>query len=243
MLSTLTSMDLLEFRKRDFTRLLNERPVAHQVTEEVVTHFLKLVNAFWRHDGNLMRSHAELTSGRCSDGFVNVPKLLVHTPVCTLFARELVALLGIYDSGPVDWVVGSDHAGAVIAHQVAVELGAKFDFTVKADDGVQKRQIWRGHVIRPDERVLQVEELITTTATLQAVRRGVIESMGDSVRFNPCILTIVNRSGLTSYEGRPIVALAKYSINTWLQEECPLCEGGSPRVRPKDDWRLLNGKV
>jgi orotidine-5'-phosphate decarboxylase len=225
----------------EWTRSLNPEKVAPgAVTQGVVTHFLKQANAFWMHDGDPKRPHVRLTSGKHSDGFVNVLKLLVHTPVCMMFARELVGRLR--QSFPLDpeWVVGSDHAGVSISMPVAILTNAKYDFTVKADKDGRKIQKWRGHRIEPGEMVLQVEELITTFATTDAVRTGILEANG-ATAFHPALLTVVNRSGHKEYEGRPIISLAEYDISTWEPDDCELCRKGSPVLLPKDNWAQLVG--
>ncbi len=215
------------------------------VTREVVTHFLRLADAFWRHDGNPTRPHASLTSGLCSDGFVDVLRLLKNARVAMLFARELVYRLSQAGfTGPFDWVVGSDHAGASISLAVAVELGALHDFTEKVGiDWNETAQAWRRFQIGPDQTVIQCEDIITTAGTLDKVRQGVVHGNGGPVAFAPVVLSVVNRSGQDRFRHAPIISLADYDMRLWHRSECPLCAVGSPRLRPKSDWRKLTGAV
>ncbi|MBU0624895.1 hypothetical protein KKF05_00975 [Patescibacteria group bacterium] len=211
------------------------------VTQEVVTHFLRLADAFWQHSGDPKQPHAELTSGKCSDGFVDVLRLLRYSHVCMLFGRELVLQLRLAGGHrSIDWVIGSDHAGAAISHSVAITLNAQHDFTEKAQaiEG-SPLQFWRRFQIQPGETVLLCEEIITTAATLQAVCSAVSRNNHRPVTFVPAVLTVVNRFGSALFEKTPIISLASYDLHTWEQKSCPLCAAGSERLRPKLNWLKL----
>lgn len=202
-------------------------------------HIFKLADALWEHNGNMSREHALLTSGKHSDGFVDTLRVLIHTPICHLLGYLLAdAVCQAHEESEVRWVIGSDHAGAAISHSVALEFGAMYDFCEKGPD---KTQQWKRFKIGPEEVVLQVEELITTAGTLEAVRRGITEFHPDyPIKFAPVVATVVNRSGLTEvFDGIPIVSLLKLDINTWTPEECPLCQAGSEAIRPKENWARL----
>lgn len=243
----LETYDLLQLSASALRRLPWRSVERGAVTQDVVTYFLRLSDAFWRHDGDMSRPHVQLTSGMCSNGFVDVMRLLKNARVSMLFAREFAyKLTRAGFSGPFDWVIGSDHGSAAISHAVAVELGAQHDFTEKAVTGfmpTDKRQVWRRFRISPGETVLLCEEILTTTGTLRQVRDGIIEGNEDPVEFFPVILTVVNRSWQTTFEGSPIISLADYDMQTWERDRCPLCAAGSPRVRPKQNWNLLTGKA
>lgn len=211
-----------------------------------VTNILTLCEAFWMHSGDANDPHVELTSGLHSDGFVDVLKALTYANVCDLFAYHLVNAIEIKIheldcEGMFDWVIGSDHAAANLSHDVAKWLGCRGDFTEKGPD---KTQLWKRHQIEPDEVVLQVEELVTTLGTLNAVREGVRNAHKDhSVIFAPLVGTIVHRSSLYEFDGMPIVYLAHYDIETWEAKDCPLCKAGSRAIRePKKNWSALTGK-
>ena len=149
-----------------------------------------------------------------------------------------------YD-GPVDWVIGSAHAAATISYSFAQELKAKHDFTEK---GPEKTQEWKRHVILPEETVLQVEELITTAGTLEAVRKGIRDNNKEErgneyeIKFAPVVMTLVHRSDIYEFEGSPILYLIHYDIETWKQDKCPLCKEGSKKVKPKKIWEKLTGE-
>jgi len=208
-----------------------------RLTPEEIRHIFETCSALWLHSGDMTRPHAELTSGRCSNGFVDVLRVLRYTNLCELLARQLgIKITDVY-KGRVDWVVGSDHAAATLSFAVASFNGAQHDFTEKGPD---KTQLWKRFEIGRDEVVLQVEELVTTTGTLQAVRDGLRRAYPEhEVQFAPVVACLVHRAPTYEFEGSPIVSLTHFDIQTWTPEECPLCAAGSQRVRPKHNWDAL----
>lgn len=229
-----TLADLLRDAQRDIGRRLREKETRY---------IFEICEALWLHDGDKSRPHVELTSGLCSDGFVNVPAVLQYTPLAELFADQLVRMVKAVYPGPVDVVVGSDHASATLSYAVAVGLGARHEFTEK---GPGKIQIWSRLAIKPSETVLQVEELITTLQTTSAVRAGIRVGTPHDVKFAPLVATIIDRMNQPTvhvFEDSPIVSLLRFEIQTWAPEACPLCRAGSERIKaPKQNWARLTAK-
>jgi hypothetical protein len=226
------------------------------LTRAGVSHILKLCEALWLHSGDPDDPHAGLTSGKCSNGFVDVLRALRYTNVCDILAYHMAHALEQKicqiegdENAPtkwctsLGWVIGSDHAGADFSHDVARWLRAKHDFTEKGGpDG--KQQLWKRFAIQPGESVLQVEELMTTAGTLMAVRKGIREGNTNPVTFTPVVGVLVHRSDVYEIEGAPVVYLAHYDISVWDPVDCPLCARGSRRIaQPKKHWAELTGKA
>lgn len=223
--------------------LLNESQIQRPMEEAEVRHIFQECDALWLHSGDPRDPHAELTSGKCSTGFVDVLRVLRYTNLCTIFASQLVLRYEIQlierDHPVVDWVIGSDHAGATLSFAVAQILGVQHDFTEK---GPEKTQMWKRFEIKPNEVVLQVEELVTTTSTLQAVREGIRAGNPSPVNFYPMVLTLVHRSDTRTFDHGPIGYLVHFDIQTWDPADCPLCAQGSKRLKPKHNWAELTGR-
>lgn len=200
-------------------------------------------DALWQYDHDPSKPHAELTAGDCSDGYIDVLRVLSDSRTCMDLAALLVGKLRETYIGPVHWVVGSDHAGATLSFCVAYLLGARHDFTEKFDDGHEKRQDWRRMRIGHNEIVLQVEEMVTTTTTLERVRAGLRVAHPEyPIMFAPVTLTLVNRSPFTEYEGAPLIAGLNVTFNQWKPAECPLCKTGSLPLKPKKNWEKFSQK-
>ncbi|HET7827384.1 MAG TPA: hypothetical protein VFK97_00780 [Candidatus Saccharimonadales bacterium] len=209
------------------------------ISQEEFEHMLKLVGGFWLHSGDPAAPHAELTSGRCSNGFINTLLLLKFPFVCGLLADDMADRYRALRLPDPDWVIGSDHAAATFSYEVAKQLGAKHAFTDKREEGEEKFQDWKREIIGPGELVLQAEELVATNSTLGAVRKGIITGNPHPVQFADVSVCLVHRSSDEQFEGRSILYLFHYDIESWQPAECPLCKAGSERVRPKQNWAKL----
>jgi orotate phosphoribosyltransferase len=208
-----------------------------RITDAEFDHMLRLVDGLWQHSGDPSAPHAEMTSGNCTDGFVNVLRLLKYTNISMLLAQEMVNIYReVIRARRPDWVIGSDHAGATFSQNVAYLLGAKHEFTEK---GPGKTQLWLRETIQPGEVVLQQEELVSTLGTLAAVHDGIVGGNTHPVEFDKVSMTLVHRASIYEFDDRPILYFRRYSIQTWKPEECPLCAAGSRRLRPKQHWAEL----
>ena len=223
----------------DQIRQLIREDITWQLSPKALRKIFEACDALWLHDGHPQAPHAKLTSGKCSDGFVNTLKVLHYTNLCLIMADQLVRILRETFDGKVDWVIGSDHAGATISFAVAAQLGARHEFTEKGPD---KTQIWKRFQIKPEATVLQVEELVTTTGTLHRVREGVRLGNEAEVNFLPVSMTLVHRSKVTEFEGEEILYVVHWDIETWDPTDCPLCKEGSEPIRPKGNWARLTAK-
>jgi len=208
-------------------------------------------DAAWMHDGNPESPHAELTRGKCSNGFFDCTRVLCHSNLNEILARQLVRKLkaeNLIDE--VDWVVGSSYAAITFSYEVAKALGAVHSFTEK-DPNDPKKQVWRKLTIPKGANVLQVEELITTSQTFKGVRRAVKEGNSEPVNFLPVVGTLVHRppelpvAYMDDVERNPIGVHALIEKAIWAvePEDCPLCKQGSKRVQPKANWAELTGKA
>lgn len=222
------------------------------ISQDEVTHVLKIADCFWMHSGKPKDPHASLTSDKCSNGFINVLVALSYTQICDLLGA-MIALKICTEYPGLDghktWVAGSAYAALDLSYTVALCLGARHLSLEKGPDG---GQICQRFQIAPDETVIQVEELVTTLKTMDAVRRAIIEGNKASdgglipVRFAPFVATLVHRSPVEEFEGGPILWLAHYDIDTWGPGDCPLCAQGSERIKPKvpaENWLRLTGKL
>ncbi len=212
-----------------------------RMTEPQLREMLEAAEAFWIHGGDPLMPHAELTTGKCSDGFVDTLRALRFSNVCYVAAQALAKSIRDAYQGPIDWVVGSDHAGAVFSQNVAIWLKAQHDFTEK---GAEKAQDWKRFKIKEGEVVLQVEELMTTSDTFMRVRNGIRAGNGSPVTFAPVAGVLIHRSNVWQIEDTKIVPFAHYDITVWDGPAvCPLCAKGSKRLRPKQNWAELTGKT
>lgn len=212
--------------------------------EELETIFMAC-DAFWHHPGNKNPGapHAELTSGKHSNFYINCPRVLEDSNLCQIMARQLFHLLLDHYHGPIHWVVGSDSSALGLSKDLANLTRAKWRPLQKKDDD---SQAWEKGVIQPGEKVLHIEELLTTSGTTQAVRKGIRENNPYPVDFVPFIPVLVHRpdKGVPEeVDGSRLIYLLHYDTYAVdpKEQECELCKNGSPALPAKENWdELIN---
>jgi len=230
----LIGLDPKDFRDRDV-------PV-----EEILSWF-ETLNAYWMHSGDVNDPHVELTSGKCSNGFFNCLLVLMYVNLSEILAYQLSRKIrAVIGEQRVDWVIGSPMAGITFGHDVARALGATiFMFTEKDPDRPGK-MLWNRVAIPEGATVLQIEELITTAKTLNAVQEAVDIGNPCPVDWLPHVGILVHRPDklpIDQYGDRKVTALIEKEVWAVAHDECGLCKRGSPRCKPKTLWRELTGKL
>ncbi|MDD5696495.1 MAG: hypothetical protein PHO90_00785 [Candidatus Pacebacteria bacterium] len=207
--------------------------------EERIIEIFKSYDALWVHSGDPKDPHAELTSGLCSNAYYNCSNVLCEPALTEELAEELCHKLykaGLEENYP-DWVVGSAYAAITFSYEVAKWLGAKHAFAEKTSEphkmSFKRVEIPEGSV------VLQVEELITTMGTVNAVRGAIVRDNPYPVNFLPFIGTIVYRPAKLDENSHRIISLIEQIVWSVPPEECPLCKEGSVRYQPKKNWAKL----
>jgi orotate phosphoribosyltransferase len=228
---------------------LDNLKVQGQLSPEDVTEIIKAADSLWLYQEG--GPHAKLTSGACSDGFVNLRTVICRTNLCDVFAFVLVKKLWEVYDGQVDFVVGSDTASLNLAYAVACILNAQtypmHKVAIEKDGIKVEMQTYTGPKIPPGAKVLQVEELMTTAKTFRLVRDGINKAC-PGVDFIPFLPLIVDRRAEgellnSTVDDVTLLSLVQYRIKAWT-ENCPLCAQGSEAIRPNtpEGWAKLTGK-
>jgi orotate phosphoribosyltransferase len=195
--------------------------------------------ALFRASGALREGHFALKSGRHSGAYLEKFQVL-QDPAATSELCSFVAALHRRRNGTasVDLVAGPTTGGVILAFETGRQLGTRAIFAeeVASDEG-PRREFRRGFAIRPGEKVLLVDDILTTGGSLLAMIPAV-EALGGEVV--ECVV-LVDRSGgrstLTSpATGRvyPLRALWRLELPTHEPgpDTCPRCAAGEPAVKP-----------
>lgn len=226
--------DLLALNPEDFKNIL--------IPEEALFRWLQLCEAAWQHSGNPKDPHAELTSGFCSIGFYNCLEAFKLVNLLEIFADQTaMRIRKRIDNQKIDWVIGSPMAGITFAYMVARALGVPRCLFVEKDKTNPDKMIWNRTIIQPDETAFNVEELITTSKTLFAVREAVNEGNPFPVNWLPFVGVFVHRPPeiKTEYGGIEVIPVIEKVVWAGPKEKCDLCRQGSERYKPKSHWKEL----
>jgi len=182
----------------------------------------KDVLALYEQTGGLLRGHFLLTSGSHSDTYLQSAKVLEDPRRAEALGRELARS---FAGDRVEAVVAPAIGGILVAHEVARALGARALFTEREGGTTRLR---RGFEIRPGERCLVVEDVVTTGGSTREVI-AVVETASGVLVGVGCL---IDRSGGAATFPVKKAALATLAIPNYKPEDCPLCKNGTPAVKP-----------
>jgi orotate phosphoribosyltransferase len=196
--------------------------------------------ALFRSSGALRDGHFLLKSGRHSDAYLEKFAVLsdpaATSELCAFWAGQY---RGADDRPTVDLVAGPTTGGVILAFETGRQVGTRAIFAeeVKGGDGPPRREFRRGFEIRPGERVLLVDDILTTGGSLLAMIPAVEAAGGEIVE---CAV-VVDRSGGMSSLTSPATG-RRYHLNAlWILDlptyeagpaSCPRCAAGEPVHAP-----------
>jgi len=177
----------------------------------------------FRDTGALLDGHFVLRSGLHSRQFFQCAKALQQMPV----VEKLGAALADRVRGEsISTVVAPAMGGLVIGQEVARQLGVRFIFAEKDDDG--KLVMRRGFSLAPDERVLIVEDVITRGGRLQETI-DIVRTQRADLR---AVTIVVDRSGGKHQPDVPLHSLLTMNVETFEPDNLPDDLQGTEAVKP-----------
>ncbi len=178
----------------------------------------------------LLKGHFLLTSGLHSDRYLQCALVLQHPAIAERLGAELAAMAKADpDIAPVDLVIAPALGGVIVAHEVARALGVRALFTERQEKTMTLR---RGFQIKPGERCLVVEDVVTTGGSTREVMEVVVQHGGVVAGAGSLIDRSLKRDGSVVDLGGPRIALAAIEVSNYAPDECPMCREGSIAIKP-----------
>ena len=179
---------------------------------------------YFHQTGALLRGHFILRSGLHSREFFQCALLLqdaaIAAEVCGLLARKLAG----YEAST---VISPAIGGIIVGQEVARHLGKRHIFAEKDDRGALV--VRRGFSIRPGERFVVAEDVVTRGGRVQETIR-IVEDLGGEV---VAAGAIVDRSGGSLPDfGCPFVSLVEIHVETFAANRLPPDLIAIPAVKP-----------
>jgi len=173
--------------------------------------------------GAVLDGHFILSSGKHAARYIQCARLLQHPDS----AHRVCLLLGerAQTFGPIDAVIGPALGGIIVAYELARVLSIRGLFTERQNGRMTLR---RGFEIEKSERVLIVEDVVTTGGSSLEVA-DVVKQCGAEILGIACI---VDRRPKGTELPLPLVSAIKLKIDAFEPEACPLCRQGIPAVKP-----------
>ena len=183
------------------------------------------VESLFVRSGALLEGHFLLKSGRHAGRYLEKFLVLQHPRFGVEICRRFAELLAPHSP---TLVVGPTTGGVLLSFETARQLGGsvRAAFAEAAPSG--GRALRRGWTVGADERVVIVDDILTTGAslveTVEAVRAAGVEPVAAAV--------IVDRSTALIELGFPLHALGRIEIPSWEPDACELCTAGIPVRKP-----------
>lgn len=188
----------------------------------------EVLNLF-KETGALLEGHFRLTSGLHSPQYFQCAKVLQYPQHAQKLCWEIAYN---FMTEKVDVVIGPALGGIVVAQEVARLINARAIFAEREEN---KMTLRRGFEIKPGERVLVVEDVVTTGGSIMEVI-GLSQQAGAQLIG---VGFLVDRSQQRASFDVPKFSVIEMAVVTYQPDACPLCEKGLPLVKP-GSRKLIN---
>jgi orotate phosphoribosyltransferase len=180
-----------------------------------------------RARGALLDGHFRLSSGLHSPAYVQCALLLQHPEEAAAAGAALVERLAARVDPPPATIVSPAIGGIVLGQEVARAWGARAIWAERAGAG-SELIFRRGFALAPGERVVAVEDVVTTGGSIREVvdlcRREGAEVVGAAA--------VVDRSAGAARWDVPWASLVEIAVEAHPADRCPQCAAGIPVVKP-----------
>ncbi|MEZ5293120.1 MAG: orotate phosphoribosyltransferase [Vicinamibacterales bacterium] len=176
----------------------------------------------FRESGALLEGHFRLSSGLHSSGYLQCALVLQYPDRAGALGAGIADLARGWQPTV---VLSPALGGIVIGQEVGRALGVRAIFAERTDGALALR---RGFSLSPDDRVLVVEDVLTTGGSTRETI-AVAEAAGATVVGAAAIM---DRSGGAHGLAVPFAGLCPMTVPAYTEAECPLCKDGVPVSKP-----------
>jgi len=179
----------------------------------------------FRECGALLEGHFILSSGLRSPVFLQKARVFMHPDKAEKLCRALAQKLRAEGYGGVSQIVSPAVGGIIPGYETARHLGVPAIYTERVEG---KFQLRRGFEIKRGEKVLVVEDIVTTGLSIRECI-DCLKDIGADVVAAACL---IDRSGGDADVGVPLVALAQYKVPAYSADALPPELAAIPAIKP-----------
>jgi orotate phosphoribosyltransferase len=182
--------------------------------EQILEHF--------RQTNALLEGHFILSSGLHSPKYLQCALALQFPFDAAKFGR---AIAEHFTAAGIETVASPAIGGLIIGYAVAQSLNVRFIWTERENGAMTLR---RGFSVKENERILVVEDVITTGGSTRECIEALEKNGGKTIGA----ASIIDRSGGAADVGVPRTALVSLEVPSYKPEDCPLCAKGIEAIKP-----------
>jgi orotate phosphoribosyltransferase len=183
------------------------------------------VLAEFRAAGALLEGHFVLSSGRHSPRYLQCARVLMDPMRASRLATALAGSIPRELRSQIQMVVSPAMGGVIIGHEMGRALGVEAIFVERPTGRFELR---RGFALEPGQKVLLVEDVVTTGLSSREAIAAVEAAGGEVV----AAAALIDRSGGAADLGRPFFALATLTVPTYSADELPPELADIPAEKP-----------
>ena len=183
------------------------------------------VLAIFRDCGALLEGHFILSSGLRSPVFLQKARVFMHPDKAEKLCRALAEKLKAEGYGGVSQIVSPAVGGIIPGYETARHMGVPAIYTERVDGAFQLR---RGFEIAEGEKVLVVEDIVTTGLSIRECI-DCLKRLGADVVAAACL---IDRSGGEADVGVPLVSLTRYKVPAYPADALPPELAAIPATKP-----------
>jgi len=173
----------------------------------------------------LLEGHFILSSGRRSAQYLQCARVLMDPARGARLASALVETLPKALKEAIEIVVSPAMGGVIIGHEMGRALGVEAIFLERPEGIFELR---RGFALKPGQKVLMMEDVVTTGLSSREAIRAIGEAGGDVVAAG----ALVDRSNGTATFDVPFHPLVQLSVPTYAADEIPPELAAIPAIKP-----------
>ena len=181
------------------------------------------VEEIFQKSGAILKGHFLLASGLHSPIYWEKFQVLQSPNYTEQLCHMIITH---FQKQNIEVVAGPTTGGIILAFETARQLGVRGIFAEK--ERATERAFRRGFSINPEERVLIVDDILTTGSSIHQVMAAVTKQGGIVIGIG----VLVDRSEPGVEFGVPLFSCLRSITPTYTPQDCPLCAAHIPLVKP-----------
>jgi orotate phosphoribosyltransferase len=171
--------------------------------------------------GAVLSGHFQLASGRHADTYIEKFRILQWPDLTESLCKQIAD----HFRGQTNLVAGPTTGGVILCYETARQLGLRCVIAERAEDG-EGREFRRGFEVGPGDRVLIVDDVMTTGGSIRDVINAVRARGAEVIGVG----ALVDRTGGQVDFGVPFFACISVDVASWDPSDCELCRKNAPLV-------------